>query len=180
MKRSGHGLGKIFGSNEVNIENWRSVKRLVGHENGKFGCSGTYLMPVDVQDLNWSPDNHLLVSVGLDSAIMVWNAQTFGTLPQRDLTHLLEKIKRIESHQSHVKGITFDPALKYFATEVPSRASSNSDSSRATTEPLRYGAQQILHSKRLFLNLSTILPPRHISDGPHGLPTDHTLLLQTQ
>jgi protein HIRA/HIR1 len=32
--RSGHGLGKIFGSNEVNVENWRSVKRLVGHENG--------------------------------------------------------------------------------------------------------------------------------------------------
>lgn len=24
----------MFGSNEVNIENWRSVKRLVGHENG--------------------------------------------------------------------------------------------------------------------------------------------------
>lgn len=34
MSRSGHGLGKVFGSNEVNIENWRSVKRLVGHENG--------------------------------------------------------------------------------------------------------------------------------------------------
>lgn len=34
MPRSGHGLGKIFGSNEVNVENWRSVKRLVGHENG--------------------------------------------------------------------------------------------------------------------------------------------------
>jgi WD40 repeat protein len=34
----------------------------------------------DVQDLNWSPDNKILVSVGLDSAIMVWNAQTFGII----------------------------------------------------------------------------------------------------
>ena len=33
--RSGHGLGKIFGSSEVNVENWRSVKRLVGHDNGR-------------------------------------------------------------------------------------------------------------------------------------------------
>ena len=98
------------------------MKRLVGHENGKLGCDRSCLtLCSDVQDLNWSPDNHLLVSVGLDSAIMVWNAQTFGTSPQEDQTHPLEKIKRIESHQSHVKGITFDPALKYFATEVHSQ-----------------------------------------------------------
>lgn len=36
VTRSGHGLGKVFGSNEVNVENWRSVKRLVGHENGRL------------------------------------------------------------------------------------------------------------------------------------------------
>jgi WD40 repeat protein len=77
VTRSGHGLGKVFGSNEVNVENWRSVKRLVGHENGRFPSRIRLIRP-DVQDLAWSPDNHLLVSVGLDSAIMVWNAQTFG------------------------------------------------------------------------------------------------------
>jgi len=54
------------------------VKRLVGHENGD-SAQETRLIHPDVQDLAWSPDNHLLVSVGLDSAIMVWNAQTFGT-----------------------------------------------------------------------------------------------------
>jgi hypothetical protein len=49
---------------------------------------------------------------------MVWNAQTFGIYNLVCLADTEEKIKRIESHQSHVKGITFDPALKYFATEV--------------------------------------------------------------
>jgi protein HIRA/HIR1 len=81
--RSGHGLGKVFGSNEVNVENWRSVKRLVGHENGTAPANHS-LITKDVQDLNWSPDNKILVSVGLDSAIMVWNAQTFGIMVFND------------------------------------------------------------------------------------------------
>jgi len=84
--RSGHGLGKVFGSNEVNVENWRSVKRLVGHENGlSLFIWVAYLS--DVQDLNWSPDNQLLVSVGLDSAIMVWNAQTFGATQRSSMAN---------------------------------------------------------------------------------------------
>lgn len=87
---------RSFGEKEDVKEVWKVHRRLVGHQG-------------DIVDLAWSHDSALLVSTGVDSTVVIWSGTTF------------EKRKELTSHASSVKGITFDPAGKYFATASDDR-----------------------------------------------------------
>ncbi|KAF8588803.1 WD40 repeat-like protein [Ramaria rubella] len=83
---------RIYGSNEVNIEGWKPLKRLPGHSS-------------DVTDVAWSPEDRYLASVGLDSMVIVWCGLT------------LQQLIRLESHQGFVKGVCWDPVGEFLATQ---------------------------------------------------------------
>ncbi|KAI8986653.1 WD40 repeat-like protein [Trametes punicea] len=89
--------GKVWGSDEVNVEGWKPLKRLVGHES-------------DVTDLAWSPGDRYLASVGLDSAVIIWCGFT------------LERIRKIDQHQGFVKGVCWDPVGEFLATGSDDRS----------------------------------------------------------
>lgn len=73
----------MWGSDEINIEGWKPLKRLPGHESGTyfqhfFLCFTYSEWPSDVTDLAWSPEDRYLASVGLDSQVLIWSGFTLG------------------------------------------------------------------------------------------------------
>ncbi|KAI5118027.1 hypothetical protein M0805_004892 [Coniferiporia weirii] len=90
------GAGKVWGSDEVNVEGWKPLKRLPGHES-------------DVTDLAWSPDDRYLASTGLDSKVLIWCGFT------------LERLAKLDLHQGFVKGVCWDPVGEFLATQSDDR-----------------------------------------------------------
>lgn len=87
-----NGGGKVWGSDDINIEGWKALRRLTGHES-------------DVVDCAWAPDDRYLASVGLDSRIFIWCGYT------------LECVRRLDGHQGFVKGVCWDPVGEFLATQ---------------------------------------------------------------
>ncbi|KAM6492560.1 histone transcription regulator 1 [Amanita muscaria] len=88
--------GRVWGSDEVNVEGWKPLKRLPGHDS-------------DVTDVAWSPGDRYLASVGLDSTVIIWCGFT------------LERIVRLNQHQGFVKGVCWDPVGEFLATQSDDR-----------------------------------------------------------
>ncbi|KAG6840432.1 hypothetical protein C0991_006744 [Blastosporella zonata] len=89
--------GKVWGSDEVNVEGWKPLKRLPGHES-------------DVTDVAWAPGDRYLASVGLDSKVMIWCGYT------------LERLVKLDQHQGFVKGVCWDPVGEFLATQSDDRS----------------------------------------------------------
>lgn len=73
----------MWGSDEVNVEGWKPLKRLPGHESGEsVWCHRIQEvligMSSDVTDVAWSPGDRYLASVGLDSQVIIWCGFTLG------------------------------------------------------------------------------------------------------
>ncbi|ORY28137.1 putative transcription corepressor [Naematelia encephala] len=86
------GGGRVFGSDEVNVENWKALTRLVGHT-------------ADIIDIAWSRDDSMLATVGLDKMVNIWDGATF------------QRIRKLDQHGDFVKGVTWDPVGNYLATQ---------------------------------------------------------------
>ena len=88
LKKIRAARGKVWGSDDINVEGWKTLKRLPGHESGSSlgnNCNrNLFILQTDVTDLAWSPGDRYLASVGLDSAVMIWCGFTLGpsSVPQ--------------------------------------------------------------------------------------------------
>eukprot|EP01136_Pigoraptor_vietnamica_P029126 Opistho-1_new@87080 len=83
-----------FGSSpsEATTEQWRCTGVLHGHEG-------------DVCDLAWSADGSRLATCGIDRLVIVWDPKTSAV------------IARLQEHSSFVKGVTWDPAGQFLASQ---------------------------------------------------------------
>jgi hypothetical protein len=72
-----HSRGKVWGSDEVNVEGWKPLKRLPGHESGKEDkqfCSNLHLTPLRCNGCRMVTWRSLscLGGTGLASDSVVW------------------------------------------------------------------------------------------------------------
>lgn len=88
------GPGKAaFGSKDTpNVENWKQVQALRGHEN-------------NIVDLTWSPKDGMLATASLDNKVIVWEALSG------------RRVALLDKHHGFVKGVAWDPFNVFLASQ---------------------------------------------------------------
>ncbi|KAK7024654.1 hypothetical protein SK128_009629 [Halocaridina rubra] len=97
-QQSSYGGGAVFGSNVINVESWRCVTTLRGH-NG------------DILDVAWSPGDVWLASASVDNNVIIWNASKWP-----------EQVRILRGHSGLVKGVTWDPVGRYLASQADDKS----------------------------------------------------------
>ncbi|XP_063868138.1 LOW QUALITY PROTEIN: protein HIRA-like [Scylla paramamosain] len=97
-QQSSYGGGAVFGSNVVNVESWRSVATLRGHEG-------------DILDVAWSPGDVWLASASIDNSVIIWNTAKWP-----------EQVRVLRGHTGLVKGVTWDPVGRYLTSQADDKS----------------------------------------------------------
>lgn len=114
---------------------------------------------MDVLDLDWSASG-ILASASIDNRVLIWDLgfqhasslQTMGGGKGSLLPSIVAPIKVLSGHQSFVRGVSFDPIMKYLATYGADNTLILWDTetwteSHRATEPLKEISDRVLFTR---------------------------------
>lgn len=123
----------MWGSDEYNVEGWKPLKRLPGHESGVLRFISYVKLPTDIlrrcdrRRMGTSRSISSLCGLRLESHYMgriyprsVLLPSYFIPVMHADKTS--ESVRKIDQHQGFVKGVTWDPVGEYLATQSDDRS----------------------------------------------------------
>jgi protein HIRA/HIR1 len=83
----------------------------------------------DVNSVAWSSDDDYLATAGLDKVIIIWDGHSFGEKAGEKkktyfpisgliITLRVDMIAKLDNHTGFVKGISWDPAGEFLASQA--------------------------------------------------------------
>ena len=114
---------------------------------------------MDVLDLDWSASG-ILASASIDNRVLIWDlgfqhtssAQSMGNGKGSFIPSIVSPVRVLTGHQSFVRGISFDPLMKYLATCGADNTlilwdTESWKESHRTTEPLKDASDRALFTR---------------------------------
>jgi len=115
---------------------------------------------MDVLDLDWSASG-LLASASIDNRVLIWDlgfqhtssgTHSISTGKSSFIPSIVSPVKVLTGHQSFVRGVSFDPLMKYLATCGADNTlilwdTESWKESHRTTEPLKDASDRALFTR---------------------------------